>query len=119
MISRPEITRSRPDDKEPTCFERETGVPCMSTEVSQNELYLFPYQHFVSARLAKTDSMESLQILFSSHLVVIEGSNLEVLFGCLQEFAVKSVSTIPMRYSQLASSDSTLITDVRVQPVSA
>ena len=91
----------------------------MRIEVSQKELYLFPYQHFVSARLANTDSTESLQILYSSHLVEIKGSNLEALFGSLQEFAVKSVSAIPMKYSQLASSDSTLITDVRVQPVSA
>ena len=98
----------------PTSWQRETACACLRIESSPAEIHLFPYQHFVSAILARTDDAELLRLAFSSHDVEIFGHNLRALMLALQEFAVKWMRAVPERYQRLEASEDGTISRIRI-----
>lgn len=66
------ITRSNTSDAQtsavPACWQREAVGACLRVELTSGETHLFPYQHFLTASLKRSDTgAETLCISFSSH----------------------------------------------------
>ena len=98
----------------PACWQREAPCPCVRIETSPQASHVFPYQHFVSASLDQVDEAEELQLRFSSHDVELRGRNLRNLLLALQDFAVKWIRVMPLRYQELEPGDAGVITDIRI-----
>lgn len=98
----------------PTCWQREAPSPCLRLEPTGGELHIFPFQHLVTASLARTDKGETLRLVLSNHEIEIAGRNLRELLLALQDFAVKWIRTAPERYHTLAAGDATMVLSIRI-----
>ena len=102
----------------PVCWQRESPSACLRIELECGEIHLLPYNHLISARLTLgTGGTESLQITFSAHEVQIEGHNLRDLLLGIQDFAIKWIRAIPVRYQSLVPSRDGVIVSVRITAV--
>ncbi len=99
----------------PTCWQREAPCACLRVETSSRESRLFPYQHFVTASLARNEQAETLLLKFSFCDVEIEGKNLRSLLLALQDFSVKWVRAIPERYQFLEAKENGVVSSIRIQ----
>jgi hypothetical protein len=75
---------------------------------------VFPYQHLVTASLARVGETETLCLSFSSHDVELQGHNLRGLLLALQDFAVKWVRAMPERYHALEADEKGVVSSIRV-----
>jgi hypothetical protein len=98
----------------PTCWQREASCASLRVETSGSESQLFPYQHFITAKLNQNEQPETLRLSFSSHDVEIAGRNLRPLLIALQDFAVKWIRAVPARYQQLEADDAGIISRIRI-----
>ena len=101
----------------PTCWQREAPCACLRIETSPREWHLFPYQHLVTASLAHGEQEETLRLTFSLHDVEIKGRNLRALFLAVQDFTVKWIRAMPVRYHALESSENGLVSSIRIREV--
>jgi hypothetical protein len=99
----------------PPCWQREAPCPCLRVEISSSDWHVFPYQHLITASLARIGETEMLRLSFSSHDVELRGRNLRTLLLALQDFAVKRIRAMPQRYQQLEPGDSGVITEIRIE----
>ena len=97
------------------CWQREAPCPCLRIETSPNESHVFPYQHLVIASLTSAGQIETLRLLFSSHVVELQGRNLRTLLLALQDFAVKWLRTMPERYEGLETGGGGVITGIHIE----
>jgi hypothetical protein len=107
-------TRRQNIQTTPACWQREAPCPCVRIETSPQSSHVFPYQHFVCASLDHVDEVEQLQLRFSSHDVELRGRNLRNLLLALQDFAVKWIRVMPLRYQELEPGDAGIITDIQI-----
>ena len=98
----------------PTCWQREAPCACLRVETSPSDSHVFPYQHLITASLARAGETETLRLSFSSHDVELHGHNLRTLLLALQDFAVKWVRSMPERYQGLEVGDSGVITGIQI-----
>ena len=110
-------TRRQTVQATPACWQREAPCPCLRIETSPNESHVFPYQHLVTASLARAEETETLRLAFSSHDVELQGHNLRTLLLALQDFAVKWLRTMPERYQGLDTADNGVITAIQIDEV--
>ena len=96
------------------CWQREAPCPCLRVETSPSDSHVFPYQHLITASLARAGETETLRLSFSSHDVELEGQNLRTLLLALQDFAVKWVRAMPERYQALESGDKGVVSSIRI-----
>jgi hypothetical protein len=101
----------------PICWHREPSSACLRIEPPGGELHVFPYQHFVTALLTRSEDGETLRLSFSSHQVEITGRNLRDLLLALQDFAVKWVRNAPERFAMLAESEASMVTRIHITAV--
>lgn len=101
----------------PICWHREAASACLRIEPPSGELHVFPYQHFVTAALARSEDGETLSVSFSNHEVEITGRNLRDLLLALQDFSVKWVRTTPERFAMLAGGELSLVTGIRITAI--
>ena len=102
----------------PACWQREGPSPCLRVELLNGDAHLFSYQHFVTAVLTRNgDGAETLQAMFSTHELAIEGKGLRDLLLNLQDFAVKWVRPSPNRYHALADNTDGIITTISINVV--
>lgn len=97
------------------CWQQERERPCLRVELRPGEVFLFPYQHFVGARLSRLEGVESLVISFSSHRVILQGRHFEGIVTALQQFAVDWITQTPSRYQQLVEEASAIIEKLEVE----
>ena len=101
----------------PACWAREAHCACLRVCTSDTDAHLLPYQHFVNARLSRAEGKEKLIISFSTHDVVIEGSNLGEIFDGLQSMDIKWLRAAPERYHALVPADAAVIGSVSVSEI--
>ena len=102
----------------PVCWQRESPSACLRIELECGEIHLLPYNHLISARLTLgTGGTESLQITFSAHEVQIAGHNLRDLLLGIQDFAIKWLRPVPVRYHDVVHLRDGAITSVKIAPV--
>ena len=102
----------------PVCWQRESATACLRIELESGELHILPYNHFITAHLAKAgDGTETLRITFSSHEIQIEGHNLRDLVLGIQDFAIKWLRAVPEKYHSLAASRDAVIVTVLVTTI--
>ena len=97
------------------CWHRERERVCLRIEVSADEVFVFPYQQFVSAHHLRAPEGETLKITLSTHEVVVAGSRLQKLVGALQEFAVDWIRPVPKRYRDLGGGNEPVIGAIDVR----
>jgi hypothetical protein len=107
-------TRRQTVQTTPACWQREAPCPCLRVETSSSESHIFPYQHLITASLARAGETETLRLSFSLHDVELQGRNLRTLLLALQDFAVKWVRPMPERYQGLEAGDSGVITGIQI-----
>ena len=108
-------TRRQTVQATPACWQREAPCPCLRVDTSPSDSHVFPYQHLITASLARAGETETLRLSFSSHDVELQGHNLRGLLLALQDFAVKWVRTMPERYEGLETADNAVITGIKVE----
>jgi hypothetical protein len=107
-------TRRQTVQTTPACWQREAPCPCLRVETSSSESHIFPYQHLITASLARAGETETLRLSFSLHDVELQGRNLRTLLLALQDFAVKWVRPMPERYRGLEAGDNGVITGIQI-----
>ena len=107
-------TRRQTVQTSPACWQREAPCPCLRVETSPNDSHVFPYQHLITASLARAGETETLRLSFSSHDVELQGHNLRGLLLALQDFAVKWIRAMPERYHALEPGENGVVSSIRV-----
>jgi hypothetical protein len=96
MKNRNSTETTTPTVTSPICWQREAPSACLRIELLNGEIHLFPYTHLVTARHSRTaDDTETLHITFSTHEVQVEGRALRDLVLGIQDYAVKSLRSVP------------------------
>ena len=108
-------TRRQTVQTTPACWQREAPCACLRVETSPSDSHVFPYQHLITASLARAGETETLRLSFSLHDVELQGRNLRTLLLALQDFAVKWLRTMPERYEGLETGDNAVITGIRIE----
>jgi hypothetical protein len=107
-------TRRQTVQTTPACWQREAPCPCLRVETSSSESHIFPYQHLITASLARAGETETLRLSFSLHDVELQGRNLRTLLLALQDFAVKWVRVMPERYHALEPGENGVVSSILI-----
>lgn len=114
MKNRTSTATESPTATVPICWQREASSACLRIELLNGEIHLFPYTHLAVARLVPSaGETETLQLIFSTHEVQIEGHNFRDLVLGIQDFAIKWLRAVPEKYASVNSRDG-VISAIRV-----
>ena len=109
-----ERTKESGDErKDIVCWNKDAQAQCLRVE-SGDEVFVFPYAHLLSVRLAREKNREILEISFSTHTVQVSGRNLRELLPSLQKLALEWVREAPVRYAALACQEAVFIESIEV-----
>ena len=112
-------TRRQTVQTTPECWQREAPCPCLRVETSCSDSHVCPYQHLITASLARAGETETLRLSFSSHDVELQGQNLRTLLLALQDFAVKWIRAMPERYHALEPGENGAVSSIRIHEVNS
>ncbi len=106
---------NEPDDARDlvfNCWQRGRDCPCLRVDLSAGEMFIFPYQQFLSARHTLQQDSETLTISFSTHEITVSGRELSEVASALQNLAVEWIKTIPARYRGLPHKTAARVTRI-------
>ena len=99
------------------CWHRDRNRGCLRVEVGADDAFIFPYQQFLGAHHTRAAKLETLQISFSTHIVVLSGSDLGEIAAALQDLSVDWVKSLPQRYQSLTANEGARVTQIEIKPV--
>lgn len=102
------------ESKSIVCWNKDTQAQCLRVELS-SAIFVFPYAHLLSAKLARVENRDVLEVSLSSHAIRVSGRNLREVLLALQKFAVEWVKEVPPRYHRLVAREAVLIEAIEVQ----
>ena len=89
------VMASAPDAE---CYSTEASVRTLLIHDGNGERWILPWSHFVSARHQGVGTGEQLTLLFASHEVELQGTQLASLLPEIATFHLGSLRTLPAKY---------------------
>ena len=99
------------------CWHRDRNRDCIRVEVSAADAFIFPYVQFQGARHSRDTKPEILSISFSTHAVILTGSDLGEIAAALQDLSVGWVKPLPQRYQSVTENEGARVMKIEIKPV--
>ena len=96
------------------CWNETGQAQALRVELNDGSFFVFPYVHWMFAKLERSADHESLTVSFATHDLQISGRRLRDLGIALQKFAVDWIKENPERYTDFASKDAAWIERIEI-----
>jgi hypothetical protein len=93
------------------------ATPTLRVETSVDEVWLFPWHHFVHSRHLEEGELERLVLTFAANDIFLCGTNLAALMEHITEQRLKQLRPAPKKYQAAADAEPFLV-EILVRPVS-
>ena len=99
------------------CYSTEASVRTLLIHAGNGERWVLPWSHFVSARHQEVGNGEQLTLLFASHEVELQGTQLAALLLEIGRFRVDTLRCLPAKYELQGNGAEPFIERLSVRPV--
>ena len=91
--------------RQPVCWSQEAHAQSLRVELNDEKFFVFPYIHFMFAKLECSKEGDVLTMSFATHDIRIAGKNLREVGVAAQKLSVDWVREATVRYAALMPVD--------------
>lgn len=114
LTTKPVSNARRSANRHLACWNETGQTQSLRVELNNGELFIFPYIHWMFAKLERIADQELLTVSFSTHDIRLTGHCLRELGIALQKSAVDWVRELPPRYANLITKDAAWIEHIEI-----
>ena len=96
------------------CWNETGQAQALRVELNDGSFFVFPYAHWMFAKLERSADQELLTVSFATHDLQITGRRLRDLGIALQKFSVDWIKENPERYADFAFKDGAWIEAIEI-----